>query len=286
MTRTRRKGIRPLWGLTVLAVLAFGVATLFAYTAYPVEAAAISVNSTADTVATDGVCTLREAIDNANSDSDTTGGDCDAGAGSDVISLPAGTYTLSIAGTGEDSNTTGDLDITDDLTISGVSPAMTIIEAGTTKSDIGSPGNGVDRVFDVHGSDVTFASVSIRYGNSPSSGLTFFNLGGEIAARAAGPASDITLDNVNLVDNFSGNSNGGGISISKPFLGGVPLLTITGNSWINGNVAALGGGGIHCANCTLDVTGGTISGNHAEVTGASALAAGESPQQATMRPFL
>jgi len=43
-------------------------------------AANILVTSTADTLtASDGACTLREAILNANTDSDTTAGDCAAG---------------------------------------------------------------------------------------------------------------------------------------------------------------------------------------------------------------
>ena len=49
-------------------------------------AATIIVNSTADTtVAGDGQCTLREAIINANSNSDTTSGDCITGSGTDNI---------------------------------------------------------------------------------------------------------------------------------------------------------------------------------------------------------
>ena len=76
-------------------------------------AAGISVDSTADNLTgADGLCTLREAITNANTDSDTTGGDCTAGSGADTITLPAGTYALSIAGAGEDANATGDLDST------------------------------------------------------------------------------------------------------------------------------------------------------------------------------
>ena len=60
-----------------------------------VLATTLNVNSTADTlVAGDGQCTLREAIINANGDSDNTAGDCAAGSGPDTILLPAGHYTL------------------------------------------------------------------------------------------------------------------------------------------------------------------------------------------------
>ena len=88
-----------------------------------VKAATFTVNSTGDatdanpgdgvaeTAPDNGVCTLRAAIQEAN-----------ALAGADTINLPAGTYTLSIAGANEDAAATGDLDITDNLTITGADP--------------------------------------------------------------------------------------------------------------------------------------------------------------------
>lgn len=104
----------------------------------------IVVNSTADDVTVgDGSCTLREAIMNANlpAGGDTTGGDCAAGsAGTDTITLPAGTYTLTIGGTDEDLNATGDLDITDSLTINGRGAGATVVDAA-----------GIDRVFHIIG---------------------------------------------------------------------------------------------------------------------------------------
>src|SRR5438445_11883528 len=66
-----------------------------------------------------GKCTLRAAVQQAN-----------ALAGADTIMLPAGTYTLTISGLCEDGAATGDLDITDDLTITGAGAATTIIDAG------------------------------------------------------------------------------------------------------------------------------------------------------------
>ena len=53
-------------------------------------AATINVNSTADTlVVGDGKCTLREAIDNANGDADTSGDDCAPGSGPETVSRRA-----------------------------------------------------------------------------------------------------------------------------------------------------------------------------------------------------
>src|ERR1035437_6578041 len=48
----------------------------------------ITVNTLSDaSTSGDGLCTLREAINNANSASDTTGGDCAAGTGTDIITF-------------------------------------------------------------------------------------------------------------------------------------------------------------------------------------------------------
>ena len=63
--------------------------------------AVITVNGTdSSIVAGDGVCSLREAINNANSNSDTSGGDCVAGddltSGGDTIALTADVTLTSV----------------------------------------------------------------------------------------------------------------------------------------------------------------------------------------------
>ncbi len=64
--------------------------------------AAIVVDSALDNdTAGDAACTLREAINNANADADTTGGDCTAGAANEVITFAIGgggaTQTIALA---------------------------------------------------------------------------------------------------------------------------------------------------------------------------------------------
>src|SRR6185369_5960639 len=76
------------------------------------EALTFTVNSITDAVDANpgngvcataaGQCTLRAAIQEAN-----------ASRGADTITLPAGTYTLTIAGRNEDAAAMGDLDIND-----------------------------------------------------------------------------------------------------------------------------------------------------------------------------
>src|SRR6266516_2056309 len=100
-------------------------------------AAVFTVNSTVDAVDVspgDGACatlggrrTPRAAVQEAN-----------ARPGADGVNLPAGTYVLAILGAGEDAAVTGDLDITDDLTITGAGAESTIVDGGH-----------IDRVFHV-----------------------------------------------------------------------------------------------------------------------------------------
>jgi CSLREA domain-containing protein len=87
---------------------AVAVVALVLGSASGAQSTTITVNSTADSLAIDGHCTLREAIIAANSD--TAVDACAAGSGADVVMVPAGTYTLTLAGAGEDAAATGDLD--------------------------------------------------------------------------------------------------------------------------------------------------------------------------------
>lgn len=88
----------------------------------------LTVTKTADT--NDGLCTgedcsLREAILYSN-----------ACVGTQTIQVPAGTYSLTLTGVGEDAAATGDLDITDSVVINGT---------GNPVVD----GNHTDRVFEI-----------------------------------------------------------------------------------------------------------------------------------------
>src|SRR5215470_2926026 len=104
---------------------------------FQAEAKHFNVNSTQDAVDVDpgdgicatatGKCTLRAAIQEAN-----------ALPGPDEIFVPGAVYTLTIPGAAEDCGATGDLDITDDLTIQGAGAQATIVDGGR-----------LDRVFQV-----------------------------------------------------------------------------------------------------------------------------------------
>src|SRR3989344_4612299 len=161
-----------------------GAMVVMFFFAAPAFAATFTVTKTADT--NDGVCdadcSLREAIGAAN-----------ALPGADIVTLPAGTYMLSIGGTGEDANATGDMDITGDLTVDGAGNATTIIDGGA-----------IDRVLTVIlGAIVFIDSVTIQNGN-PGAGA---GAGGIL------DSGTLTLTNSTVTDN-TGENFGGGISNS------------------------------------------------------------------------
>lgn len=197
------------------------------------SAATFTVTKTADT--NDGVCnadcSLREAIIAANS----------AG-GTNTIVLPAGTYTLTIPGTGENAAATGDLDITTgNLTINGAGMANTIIQACS-----GASCTGIDRVFHIlNNAVVSISGVTIRNGYTLNAGGGIYNVG----------TANLTLTNVTLDNNFADNQ-GGGMEND-----GTATATLT-NVIITNNDANCsdGGGGVYNYG-TMSMTNVTVSGN-------------------------
>ncbi|MBI4770972.1 MAG: CSLREA domain-containing protein, partial [Chloroflexi bacterium] len=219
------------------------------------RAATIVVNTTADEYNTNpGACSLREAVEAANTDAPFGG--CPAGSGDDTITLPAGAYTLTLAGTPEDANTRGDLDLTSNLTLQGAGASTTIVDGnGSTLND---------RVFDIIGPvAVTLSNMTIQNGRRSANGGGIQNAG------------DLTLTNVTVTGNTAvGFSFGGGLS-------SFGSLTAT-NSTFSGNTADQGGG-IYVGNGTAVLSSVTLSGNTA--TGSSADGGGlyvESSTSATL----
>ncbi|NND96300.1 MAG: DUF4347 domain-containing protein, partial [Pirellulaceae bacterium] len=168
----------------------------------------------------DGLLSLREAILQVN-----------AGSGGDTIVLGAGTYTLTITGASENAATSGDLDLLQDVTITGDGAASTIIDA---------TGLG-ESVFHVIGAVVDIDNLTITGGSD--------NQGGGM--KVAGTA-DVTLTNVNVTLNNAGD--GGGIHNA----GTVTLV----DSTISDNTSTNQGGGLF-NDATAVATGSTFSGNNA-----------------------
>ena len=208
-----------------------------------VRAAAIGVTTTHDGVVDDGNCTLREAIIAANTD--TPVDQCPAdGLSPDVVTLPPGTYVLTVPGVMEDGALRGDLDISDTLVIVGAGSDRTIIDAG-----------GIDRVLDIHPGA---GSVAI-------SGVTIFN-GNVITGGGGGVyAGDTHLVLTNVVVSSNTASAGAGVYVyqgSASLIGG----QITGNTaW--GTDTLDGGGGLYVTSGSLTLDGGQIVSNTTDKSG-------------------
>ena len=161
----------------------------------PLSAAStITVTTTSDTIdSADGLCSLREAIIAANTDSG--GGGCLAGSGADTIAFGAGLpyptrIVLARAGADENAALTGDLDVSGTLTIIGPGAQSLAIDA-----------NHLDRVFEVlPGARVSLSGLQIQHGQAGAAS------GGGIAISRTGV---LTLTNSAVISNAAGS--GGGI---------------------------------------------------------------------------
>ncbi|HEY6362936.1 MAG TPA: choice-of-anchor Q domain-containing protein, partial [Vicinamibacterales bacterium] len=195
-----------------------------------------------------GTCTLRAAVQEAN-----------ALPGPDRILVPSDFYFLRLGGAHENLAATGDLDLTDDVTIVGedsrfttirviddrvfqVWPGVTVEISGLTielGEVIGESGGGIDNLRGI----VTLRDVDVRANTAEVSGGGINNVG------------RMTLINVTVTENVTFGS-GGGIASSG-------LLTVFGST-ISSNAAQGGGGGLAAgAPSVVAVTGSTISGNFA-----------------------
>ena len=210
------------------------------------------------------MCTLRAAIQEA-----------DATIGADTITVPAGIYLLTIPGGGENWAASGDLNITDNLTITGAGAAQTIID-----------GNGLDRVFDQNYAHFfTISGVTIRNGNALNnpgyglatvgggirnfgSGITTVNdsvISGNIAVDGGGlysTANGVIELNRTTVSGNTANRYGGGIC-------NFTFSTVRINdSTIKDNNGGYGGGLFNSFMSHATITGSTLSGNSALIGGA------------------
>lgn len=210
-----------------LAVLMIVILLVTALPVKPVYAATFTVTKTIDTNdgACDADCSLREAVVAAN-----------ATAGADIVTLASGsTYTLSIAGAGENASATGDLDVTD-------ATGLTINTSGAGTATIDA--NDIDRILDVRpGASLTMNNITITDGSATTNG------GGLLVEGTA------TITGGGFTDNLSaGGSDGGAIYVT------IGTLSINGSTFSN-NTASDDGGAIYLLGGTTTITGATFTGN-------------------------
>jgi uncharacterized repeat protein (TIGR01451 family)/CSLREA domain-containing protein len=224
--------------------------------------ATFTVTKTADT--NDGFCdadcSLREAIGAANAN----------GLTADMVIIPAGTYTLTIANAGgvnEDNNATGDLDVIGETALVGAGAATTIIQAGTNNT------NGIDKVLAFSpqcfsGITSSLSDVTVRFGRNtqPESDPLFSFTGGGIDVCNTG-AGGFTMTNTTVTENNVTNGYGGGINFDTlaSATGTFSIIgsTITNNRTSSAASILKNGGGINLFGDAHNVTisNSTISGN-------------------------
>lgn len=235
--RRRRARTTPARALSSL----FFVACALIFSAPSALAIEIQVEILIDSLAQppaplSNVCTLRKAVNNA-SDNAATYPQCQAGEGGGIVdtivfNLP-GTITFSLGGLPEDGGESGDLDVTDDLTIIG-HPDGTTIDA----ADLG-------RVFHVHpGVTLTLVNIHITNGNENAGG------GGIYVSNAT-----LNLNGVTVSSSHTLAGDGGGIFADNS------TLNIT-NSTITGNTTPNHGAGMAVSGGTTNITNSTITANH------------------------
>jgi uncharacterized repeat protein (TIGR01451 family) len=205
----------------------------------PIDAALSNPAGTSCVSTSSGSCTLRAAIQAA----DNLGG-------SSTITLQAGTYKLTIASTGADDPSTGDLDVKGSgtsITIDGAGASSTIINA-----------NHLDRAFAVQsGESLSISGVTVENGaqndlapsdnsSSPEDGGAFYNDG------------SLSI-NASVLTNNSAYSDGGLV-----FAGSAATSTSITNSTVSGSSDAEGYGGVMYA------SSGSITFANDSITGSNA----------------
>ena len=234
-------------------------------------AATITVAPGEIVIAANGLCSLREAIINANNDA-ATHTDCVSGAGADTINLATGsTYTISDV----DNNTDGGNGLPSVTSVILIGGNTSIIE----RSTVG--GTPDFRLFHIAAAgNLTVRSATLRNGrfgttiggamaynrgtltidsSLVTNNTTASGIGGAIEhSSGVGPVTSIN----NTVFSNNSASQGGAIRVLSA------NITIT-NSWFTGNSATTNGGTIQC--CT---TGGVILVSNTTFSGNSAGGAG------------
>ncbi|MEO8586413.1 MAG: CSLREA domain-containing protein, partial [Acidobacteriota bacterium] len=261
--------------LRLLCAAAFAAILLASTSA---RAATITVNSAADTTANDGVCTLREAITAANTDtaSGAAAGECAAGAlGLDTIvfAIPAATDPGCVVGTGVCTIAPAFAlpNIIDAVTIDGYTQTGAVANTNTVASQLGLNGAlKIQLTGTAGGNGLTIRAPAVTVRGLVVNGFT----NGIDARLSAG--GTITLEGNYVGTNVTGTAvaGNGSVGINTGGTGSIVIggTTPAARNLISGNGRSLLGPGI----LTFTDIAATIQGNliGTDVTGLVALANG------------
>ena len=219
--------------------------------------ATITVTSLADTIANDGVVTLREAIEAANTNA--IAGDAPAGSGTDTITFAAGL-------SGQTITLTGVLTLTSALTIDGDLDDDGVADITISGDNDGAAGNTAS---DTNIFALTNAAAATIEGLTLSGGAGTVNAGAAILNNGG----NLTVRNSVLTGNRAAQYGGAIAS----FDGNLTIIDTT----ISNNYAYLRGGGIlfrDSGGKTLEIVNSTISGNTGFMSGGGGLYVKPPPQ--------
>ena len=211
-----------------------------------VHAASITVTTTVDELNADGDCSLREAIQAANTDIAVDA--CPAGSGADTITVPANTnaYTLTMS----------HLFIKTDMTINGSGTGNTIIEQTNPHFRVIDIGNGNPPVGPVPVVSISKLTIKGGHAISPSNSEAFF---GHIHGAGIHNHGILTLTNVTITGNVAQPDGGGGLWNANTAT--IVNVTIADNSAPMGFGGGIGGAPSFLKNTILaNNTGGNCSG--------------------------
>ena len=249
---------------TLRRALVMGIAGAIA-SAGSAGAATITPNTFGDEYNVGAGCSLREAVQAANTDA--AFGGCPAGSGADSIPLATGVYQISLPGD-ENNNVNGSIDI-----LSAVGVTISHTGAGATVVD----GGGLDRAVAVlGGASANISGVTIRNANDAGSGGALFANGTLNLSNSTLTASTSvfggagfsvfggtsTLTNVTISGNQTADDGGG----MEAFIGATAILnnvTIANNTADSDASGTGNGGGLARtgANAVINMTNTLIAGN-------------------------
>lgn len=237
-----------IFGLTLVAVLSTLLST-------PVQAAPTAIialdidtsldsNGAAFQVCTSDPadCSLRGAISRANADTTNEY----------IITIPEGMFAFSLAGSREDNNATGDLDLSGNITLSGAGAISTTINA-----------NQRDRGLHIFsGAVVTLENLTLTNGKAPDGADGDAGATGGVGGSGGGifNSGTLTLTQVILNANATGSGGEGGDGA-----GGFSPICFSGGPGGPGGPGGSGGGIFNVG--TLTISKSTFSGNTTGIGG-------------------
>ena len=230
--------MRSISGKLLYIFLSLNLMMLLTGTQPARAAGAITVNTDTDIISLDGICSLREAITAANTDtaSGATSGECAAGNGADVITFDAN-YTITLG-----SQLPA---VITEMTITGNGAANTIIQANADPNVVNY------RLFAVNlGGNLTLDQLKVQNGRTP--------FGGGILNSGTLSITNSVFSN-NIADNDGGhihNSGTGTVFIEN--------TTISGDAAIRSDA----GGAVFNDGGTVTVISSTIQDNYTNNAGA------------------